>query len=169
MRRHTVNSLRTDLSPGLCIQPSSTCVSMIFKIFQMERNDQSEVKWPMCLLFLFFALIGLTSQSTRLNPLPPGLSNHTVQWTGWILIPLWDENQQPQSQSALQLIISTGKTSPIWAESLKNTCKKKKSNTVCLNDDDNPTWSIPGAYTNVPANQSTGTLPQQLNYSASPS
>lgn len=166
MRRHTVNSLRTDLSPGLCIQPSSSCVSMIFKIFQMQRNDQSEVTYVLAISVLcinWFNISIYTSQSP-----PPGLSNHTVQWTGWILIPLWDKNQQPQSQSALQLIISTGKTSPIWAESLKNTCKKK-SNTVCLNDDDNPTWSIPGAYTNVPANQSTGTLPQQLNYSASPS
>lgn len=73
---------------------------------------------------LVFALIGPTSHS-KLYPTPlPGLSNHTAQWTDWILIPLWDSNQQPQSQLALQLIISTGSTSPSWVDNVKHTHKK---------------------------------------------
>lgn len=50
-----------------------------------------------------------------------GLSNHTLQRTDWRLIPLWDANGQPQSQPALQLVISAGRTSPIWADSKKHT------------------------------------------------
>lgn len=63
---------------------------------------------------VIFAIIARTV-SFETFPSLSGLFNHTPQRTGRWLIPLWDANRQPQSQPALQLVISTGRTAPIWA------------------------------------------------------